>query len=336
MLQKITLTFMIGCMLILAWLPAQAASGVSAPSAWDLLAAVNSLRAANGLPAYQADGALMAAAQGHSEYQASIGTWSHQGAGGSYEWDRAAAAGYGGGASIHCDEAVAIAGTAMGVDYVVNTLWADYDHRVLVLLNASYLHAGAGAVEKDGMVYYTLDACYTGAGAGNNNTTASKAPANTVQQPTATREVIESVVTSTPMPDGSVIHEVQPGQALWSIAIAYGIKIADIAALNKLDANNPVVFIGDKLVVRGTSTVTLTPTETSTLVPVTRTPTRTRTPRLTLPTRTVTPLPSETPKPLIPTLPPLPERTEQMLGYGLIAVCGLGLLLVILTGFRKK
>jgi len=67
---------------------------------------VNQVRSANGLPPYNLNGALMAAAEGHSQYQASIGSTSHSGAGGSSVTSRAIAAGYGGGASVSVAVAV--------------------------------------------------------------------------------------------------------------------------------------------------------------------------------------------------------------------------------------
>lgn len=45
------------------------------------------------------------------------------------------------------------------------------------------------------------------------------------------------VTLATARPDGDVIHEVQYGQPLWSIAIAYGVKIDDIKRLNNLGSN---------------------------------------------------------------------------------------------------
>src|SRR4030043_1255227 len=75
-----------------------------AGDAYSLIDAVNNLRAANGLPAYQVNSILMAVAQGHSDYQAAIGQVTHTGAGGTRPRDRAAAAGYGGGANFFMSE----------------------------------------------------------------------------------------------------------------------------------------------------------------------------------------------------------------------------------------
>ena len=105
-----------------------------------------------------------------------------------------------------------------------------------------------------------------------------KGVAQQVASPTP--EIIMAVVTVTPMPDGSMVHEVLPGQSLWAIAIAYGVKIADLVNLNKqLSPTNPVIFVGQKIMVRGTSLPTPSPTVSNTPVPVSRTPRVTKTPR---------------------------------------------------------
>jgi uncharacterized protein YkwD len=73
----------------------------AAPSPYDVIAAVNELRAGMGLPALEINGSLMASAQGQSDYLGSnYGTnfqsWDqgHNCAGGTYARYRAEAAGY--------------------------------------------------------------------------------------------------------------------------------------------------------------------------------------------------------------------------------------------------
>jgi len=163
--------------------------------------------------------------------------------------------------------------------------------------------------------------------------------AGAVQQiPSPTPQIIMAVVTVTPMPDGSMIHEVQSGQSLWAIAIAYGVKIADLVKLNsQLSPTNPVIYTGEKIIVRGTSQPTLSPTVTDTPFPVTRTPTITKTPRA--PTRTFAP--TRTPTPTIqavvlPDLPAFQSPNRRALGIGLVTICALGLLAVVIGSVKKK
>lgn len=306
-----------------------------APSAYDLISTVNGWRASSGLPAYQANGALMSAAQSHSEYQAAIGSWSHIGAGGTYEWDRAAAAGYGNGNSIKCDEAVAIANTSTSLETVVYSLWNDYDHRDLVLLNPNYVDAGAGIVEKDGLIYYTLDVCVTGSGS-SNSSAANPITNQTNGLPTATREVIVPIQTSTPQDDGTIYHDVQPGQTLWGIAIAYGMKITEVVQLNNLSSDNPVIMAGQKLLLRPSYTPTITPTITQTSIPATKTPRPTATLAPTRPTFTPTASVTPTVKPFLPEIRPLKNMDRKALGIVIIAACGIGLIAVIIGSIKSR
>jgi hypothetical protein len=89
------------------------------------------------------------------------------------------------------------------------------------------------------------------------------------------------VQTSTPNPDGSVVHTVQSGQTLIGIAKAYGVLVVEIKDLNHLTSDT--IYVGDKLLIRlastpgPTSTITATTTPTRAATP-TRNPTRTPTP----------------------------------------------------------
>lgn len=68
---------------------------------------------------------------------------------------------------------------------------------------------------------------------------------SSVLTPTAS---ISAATLSTPNFDGDVIHEVQPGQSLWQLAIAYEVKIEDIKRLNNLFDDN--IYPGDKLLIK--------------------------------------------------------------------------------------
>jgi LysM repeat protein len=162
--------------------------------------------------------------------------------------------------------------------------------------------------------------------------------AQQLSSPSPTPMVIIPVITVTPMPDGSMIHQVQPGQSLWAIAIAYGVKIADLVNLNpSLSPTNPVIYTGQKIVVRGTLPPTISPTVTDTLLPVTGTPTVTRTPRPS--TRTLAP--TYTPTPTVPVvvypdLPAFQSPNRHALGVGLVTICVIGLLVVVISSVKKK
>ncbi|HXQ33827.1 MAG TPA: LysM peptidoglycan-binding domain-containing protein, partial [Anaerolineales bacterium] len=61
-------------------------------------------------------------------------------------------------------------------------------------------------------------------------------------------ERISVAALSTPNSDGDIIHEVQPGQSLWQLAIAYDVKIDDIKRLNNLFDDN--IYPGNKLLIK--------------------------------------------------------------------------------------
>jgi LysM repeat protein len=71
-------------------------------------------------------------------------------------------------------------------------------------------------------------------------------------------EAVTGIQTATPKADGSILHTVEQGQTLWSIATSYKISLNDLYALNRLD-DQSVIFPGDRLVIRQAGQ-TLTPT----------------------------------------------------------------------------
>ena len=57
------------------------------------------------------------------------------------------------------------------------------------------------------------------------------------------------LTTTTPNPNGSIVHLVGYGQSLWSIAIAYGVKIDEIRTQNGLATDSTDIYAGQKLVI---------------------------------------------------------------------------------------
>lgn len=313
---------LLSLLLGLALVQSAPASAAPAPvTASDLMAAVQALRAAQGLPPLIVDPALMYAAQRHSEYQASIGTYSHLGEGGTYARDRAYAAGFGGGAVIYTSENVAMANVRTGLDVVLYTYWGDPDHWN-TMTNPRYIYGGAGAAEKDGVVYYTLDTAYIAGGTYTSQTYSTPWP---------TAPLVMPVITSTTMPDGGVIHVVQDGQTLIGIAAGYKIPLADLKKANNLVSD--IIYTGQKLVIAPSLTPTLSPTVTLTPRPsatITRTPQPSRTPTITA-TATLSPTPTRA-----PLLPPLGSVDRHTLGLAIVALCAVGLVLVLIGQVVKK
>lgn len=236
--------------------------------AYQVIALVNQVRASYGLPALQAHSALMAAAQGHSDYQASIGTFTHSGKGGSSPLQRAIAAGYGGGAKVYVSENIYSGNNASPSQAV--TWWTGDGIHLQTMINPNATDAGAGVAQNGDTVYYTLLVGYV---AGSPGSGAVPPPASGgTKAPTAVPYI--PIVTSTPNPDGSMIHVVQPGQALWNIAAIYNVPLADILTLNGLNENS-FIYPGDKILIRKAA---VTPTLEEALLP-TASPTPTVVPK---------------------------------------------------------
>lgn len=225
--------------------------GSSLSSPYDVIALVNQVRAANGLAPFAVNGALMAAAQGHSEYQASIHTVSHTGAGGSNVKSRVLAAGYGGGADVSAVENIYGGSKATAQQAV--TWWQGDSLHLSTLLSTRHYEAGAGVATDGNTVYYTLDVGSVVGGTPSNSGAASTA-GSTAGAPAATSLSFVPMELATPMPDGSVVHTVQAGQTLWAIAANYKVGLAEVLRINGF-GNNTWIYPGQKIIIRPAGTI---------------------------------------------------------------------------------
>jgi len=118
-----------------------------------LLAAINGYRVSSGLPPYALNPLLTLSAQRHSQYQASIGQWSHDEPDGSRALQRAQAVGY---PAIRANENVYAGGTSP--EEVVNWWFTtDQDHRNNIL-HPVLREVGLGiAPDAQGQLYWTMD-----------------------------------------------------------------------------------------------------------------------------------------------------------------------------------
>lgn len=316
---------------------------------WSLIAEVNALRASYGLAPYEVNNALMAAAQGHSEYQAQIGQWTHSGQGGSRPHDRAVAAGYGGGAQVYVSENVAL-GSSIGAHEVVYQMWQDAVH-LETMISPNYRHIGAGVASAGGTTYFTIDVGYIAGDPGDGPQPPAGTP-GTGGTPAATAIALVPIQVATPRPDGAIIHVVQYGQFLINIAEAYEMPLNNLLAANYL-TDQTVIFPGDKLIIQpsGTpvETQAATGTEQSTEGRHTPTPSR-ATPTAKPPTRTPTPI-QATPVAMavvdgsrpdsasasVMQPPPVPTRSgPDYLLITVLVIGGLGLALVLFGNALKR
>lgn len=299
------------------------------PGPYDLIAEVNAYRQAQGLPTLEVDNTLMLIAQNQSDYLASAyGTtspgWSegHIDASGGDEHSRAIAAGYSFGPGWWIDEAWAAARTDNPVSYVIYQQWADDIHRGIVL-HPDAIYVGAGVSEVDGLNYYILDVTGIYGSGGSGGGAAATVPTTAVTVQVAPVKVV------TPDAEGKIFHEVETGQALWSIAAAYEVTIDQLRALNSLTEKD-FIYTGQQLLIQQAYTPTVSPTATVTSRPPTRTP---------IPAQTAGAVATQTPE---------SETGEggflnldrSTIGLALVLVCGVGLALMVISiasrGNEKK
>lgn len=239
----------------------------------EVIASVNALRASHGLAPYTESSILMGTAQGQADFMASTKTITHAGPGGVTVTQRLLAAGYplagdlslGGFRSENI-----VAGFGMTPADAVQSWTGDSIH-LHTMLSTDLQEIGAGVTEADGMTYYVIDCARpTGGGVPQAYT-----PGAESSYSAALNEIIVPVTMSTPDAQGYIVHVVKPGQSLWQIAIAYGVKIDSIRTLNQLPQDY-LIQPGDKLVIIhvGTATASATSTVTPTApAPATFTPT---------------------------------------------------------------
>jgi hypothetical protein len=306
-----------------AWLVTTQVAFAQSETPYDLVDAVNSLRASYGLEPYQIDPWLMAYAQEHSEYQAEMQSGTHLHRDGVLPWE------------IGIQENVA-GGTEGLVTcaVVVNQIWVDWGHKH-ILTGYTRGEIGAGMARGDnGLMYFTVDI-------------RPAAGLPTIVPEQGTPEPFAPYATSTPDADGAIYHVVGDGQALWSIAISYGVTVNDIRQLNGIPTDSIVIQVGQKLLIRPASALTTAPagtqspaaarTAAQTPIPATRTRAATETRE---PADTKIPTDTELPS-LASTIVPTSEQINPLLSNRqIIGVIGLGFavigfVLVIIFGFRK-
>ena len=246
-MRQRTLFGLIGLtMLILLGAPPAAAQPLDqSAEQYHVIDLVNNLRAEYGLPPYQINAQLMAAAQAHSEWAASVGTHSHTGVGGSTPTDRAVAAGYGGGRAVRVSENI-YWGTMASAESALQW-WRNSPLHFRGMTSTDYLEIGAGVAYSPSGGFFTL----------LFGMVVDDAPARPPQPAPAAPGaaplplpvyVVEPVEVAEPNEDGSVVHVVGEGQNVWDIAEAYEVAVSEILALNRLSEDS-IIHPGNELII---------------------------------------------------------------------------------------
>jgi uncharacterized protein YkwD len=189
-------------------------------SASEIISRINAYRAQNGLYSYTINQNLMNSAQVQSDYQASIQSVTHSGSGGTSPKDRAYAAGYGGGSTIWVSEII-YGGTQATVDTAMSW-WKGSSVHNNAMLSSQSLEIGAGVASSGGSTYFTVVmGLVSGSASGETGGEIPAIPNNPVQM-------------AEPGEDGSIIHTVQAGQTLWTIAAVYEVPLDQLLELNDI------------------------------------------------------------------------------------------------------
>lgn len=287
-------------------------------SADEVIAAVNALRESQGLKPYSVDGGMMAYAQQHSEYQASIGQWTHTHSDGG----TALSDGY--------QENIAAGQPGfLNAQNIVYQIWADAIHMKTMLGYASG-SVGAGVASNKNTTYVTLNV----------------SPGDAIAVPTLpggtpglgvayTPIALVPLTTATPKNSGAVIHEVGYGQSLWAIAMAYKVTGDRIRSLNGMAAGQSDIYAGQKLLIVPAGEFTPQPKAGA----VTPTVKLASLPTLLPPARgNATPVPALTAVPTtsgVGVALPLASGTDPVL-VALIGLAGFGLVLFLSSAVRFR
>lgn len=219
----------------LLWGSAQRQVTAQGGAAAEILQGVNQVRAEHGLPPYTYNGTLSIAAQNHANWMANNVAYTHTGAGGSSPQDRANAAGYQG----YVAENI-VGGWNMTPGQGI-IWWRNSALHYSMMVSNRYSEAGVGFATNGTQNMYVLVM-----GRPADAQTLAAEPAN---EPQSEPLIITPIELAEPREDGSIVHVVQDGQALWQIAAHYETNVQELLLINNLDEDN-FLQPGDEVWVR--------------------------------------------------------------------------------------
>lgn len=240
-----------------------------------LIEAVNNLRVSYGLSPLSTHPILMQSAQSQADYMAATGNITHVRPGGVTYTQQLLSLGFplAGDLSLGGFRAENILYSSGYLDWNgVPGSWQDELH-MNTMLSQNFTHIGAGISQSGGNYYYAVDTAATTA-SGEMQSTAPQVlegVSGTSGEAAGVSQYMVPITLNSADANGNVYHQVQYGQTLWSIAIAYNTTIKNIQALNNL-GEDLTIYQGQNLLVlqnvppplsTAVSTVTVQPTITS-------------------------------------------------------------------------
>lgn len=261
-MKKRIRTLIFAFLLLLAFFdPSTAKEAFASPrsqitTAGQLIDAVNNLRISYGLPALASHPILMQSAQSQADYMAAIGYVTHSRPGGTTYTQQLLSLGFplAGDLSRGGFRSENILNSSSPIVWDgIPSAWQDADH-MNTMLSQNFTNIGAGVSQSTNGYFYAVDtAAATGNGQMQESASSVLGSSGGSGQAAGVSQYMVAVVKSTALPSGDVIHTVQYGQTLWSIAIEYGTTIKNIQALNNL-GEDLVVYQGQALLVQKAAT----------------------------------------------------------------------------------
>jgi LysM repeat protein len=211
-----------------------AAPATQGGSAMEALNLVNQLRAEHGLPPYQYNATLAVAAQNQANWMATAVAYSHTQDNGSTPQSRAAAAGYNGFVTE-----IIVGGSNMTPQQGL-IWWRNSSLHYSMMVSSRYSEAGPAFATNGSQNMYVIVI-----GRPSNSPVSPRASS----EPQAEPLMITPITLAEPREDGSIVHTVAPGQALWQIAAHYEVTLSEILLINSLDEDH-FIQPGDEIYIR--------------------------------------------------------------------------------------
>jgi LysM repeat protein len=202
----------------------------------EILQLINEFRASRGLSSFRYNSLLATAAQRHANWMAANVIYSHTGEGGSSPLSRAANVGFVG----YVVENI-VGGSSMSPRQGL-IWWQNSPIHLNTLVSTRYPEAGVGFATNGSQNMYVLVV-------GRQSADNSFSPANTASTNLPEPLIITPIELSEPREDGAIVHEMQQGQAMWTIAAYYDVDLAHLYLINSLSEKD-VLHPGDEVFVR--------------------------------------------------------------------------------------